>query len=264
STLPQVRRALANIATYTICDDHDVTDDWYLDGAWCQRVLASALGRRVVRNALLAYSLFQAWGNTPDQFDEINGRMLLDAIDIWRRDEAHPAWGTGVIGGTGVINHAPTIDCLLGLPTAFGGSGELQRSEQALRWHYIFAGARFHIIVMDTRTQRIYRSPRDFPGLLSPGAIDRQVIAAARRDVDLTLIISAAPVLGVGFIENIQFWSRLRVKDNYAFDREAWNLEWGTFQNFLCAVSSLQRVVFLSGDVHYAFGSSLEFWDHST
>src|SRR6266699_2029939 len=67
STLPQVRRALANIATYMICDDHDVTDDWYLDGAWCQRVLASPLGRGVVRNALLAYALFQAWGNTPNQ-----------------------------------------------------------------------------------------------------------------------------------------------------------------------------------------------------
>jgi len=64
ATLPQVRRALANIATYTICDDHDVTDDWFLDGAWCRNVLASPLGKRVVRNALLAYCLFQAWGNT--------------------------------------------------------------------------------------------------------------------------------------------------------------------------------------------------------
>ena len=67
-----------------ICDDHDVTDDWYLDGAWCQRVLASPLGRRVVRNALLAYALFQAWGNTPDQFAEPNGLALLDALDTWR------------------------------------------------------------------------------------------------------------------------------------------------------------------------------------
>jgi hypothetical protein len=40
SALPQVRRALANIATYMICDDHDVTDDWYLDGAWCQRFVS--------------------------------------------------------------------------------------------------------------------------------------------------------------------------------------------------------------------------------
>ena len=33
ASLPQVRRALANIPTYMMCDDHNVTDDWYLDGA---------------------------------------------------------------------------------------------------------------------------------------------------------------------------------------------------------------------------------------
>ncbi len=41
---------LGNFDRYAICDDHDVTDDWYLDGAWCQCVLV--------------YALFQAWGNT--------------------------------------------------------------------------------------------------------------------------------------------------------------------------------------------------------
>ncbi len=251
ATLPQVRRALANIATYTICDDHDVTDDWFLDGAWCKRVLASPLGKRVVRNALLAYCLFQAWGNTPDQFEEANGKALLDAIDGWRGDESDP--------------RAATIAEITGLPASFDeGSGELPHSERALRWYYTIPGPRHHTIVMDTRTQRLYRSPKEFPGLLSPGAMQRQIIDAARKDAEVTMIISAAPVLGVGFLEAIQFWSRLRFRDNYAFDREAWNLEWGTFQTFLSTVSALKRVVFLSGDVHYAFGASLEYWDHHT
>ena len=30
--LPFVRRALANVATYMVMDDHDVTDDWFLNG----------------------------------------------------------------------------------------------------------------------------------------------------------------------------------------------------------------------------------------
>src|SRR5437588_10261190 len=248
STLPQVRRALANIATYTIVDDHDVTDDWYLDGAWCQRVLASPLGRGVVRNALLAYALFQAWGNTPDQFDEPDGAALLNAIDAWRWDE--------------LDSQKDTISRIIGLPDSFEGSGELRRSAQALRWNYTVPGSHHHVIVMDTRTQRLYRSPSDFPGLLAPDAIKRQIVAAERKDVDVTLIISATPVLGVGFIEAIQYWGRWRIKNNYAYDCEAWNLEWGTFQKFLSAVSAMQRVVFLSGDVHYAFGSSLEYWDH--
>ena len=251
ASLPQVRRALANIATYTICDDHDVTDDWFLDGAWCKRVLASTLGKRVIRNALLAYSLFQAWGNTPDQFEEANGAALLDAINGWRGDESDPR-ATAIAGITGV-------------PVSFDeGSGELPHSEKALRWYYTIPGPRHHTIVMDTRTQRLYRSPKEFPGLLSPGAMQRQIIEAARKDAEVTVIISAAPVLGVGFLEAIQFWSRLRFRDNYAFDREAWNLEWGTFQTFLSTVSGMKRVVFLSGDVHYAFGASLEYWDLNT
>ena len=44
SRLPQVRRALAHIATYTICDDHEITDDWFLDGAWCRTILTNPLG----------------------------------------------------------------------------------------------------------------------------------------------------------------------------------------------------------------------------
>ncbi|MDQ6660103.1 MAG: hypothetical protein M3Z24_03965, partial [Chloroflexota bacterium] len=250
STLPEVRRVLANIATYTICDDHDVTDDWFLDGAWCQRVLASPLGHRVVRNALLAYALFQAWGNTPDQFEQPNGSALLHAIDTSRGNESE--------------SQEDTIADIIGLPVSFDGSGELSHSDSALQWNYTFSGSHHQVIVLDTRTHRLYRSPSEFPGLLAPDAIERQVVAAERKDAEVTIIISAAPVLGVGFIEAIQFWSRLRIKNNYAYDREAWNLEWGTFQKFLGTVSAMKRVVFLSGDVHYAFGSSLEYWDHAS
>src|SRR5712692_3755960 len=193
ATLPQVRRALANIATYTICDDHDVTDDWFLDGAWCRRVLASPLGRRIVRNGLLAYALFQAWGNTPQQFAEQSGMALLNAVDTWRGDASDV--------------RVETIEELIGLPAAFSGSGELPRSPLALHWYHTYEGPRYQVILMDTRTQRFYRSRHDFPGLLSPDAVHRQVAAAAREDAEVTIIISATPVLGVDFIESIQLWS---------------------------------------------------------
>lgn len=250
ATLPQVRRALANIATYMICDDHEITDDWYLDGAWCRQVLASPLGRHILRNALLSYALFQAWGNTPEQFAAGNGTLLLNMVASWQGNEA--------------ASSEALIDELLGMPPAFDGDGELPRSKRALQWHYGYTGPRYQVIVMDTRTQRFYRSPDEFPGLLSAKAMHSQVTSLARKNAEATLIISATPVVGVDFIESIQFWSRWRVRDNYAYDREAWALEWGTFQRFLKTVSSLQRVVFLSGDVHYAFGSSLEYWDNHT
>jgi len=250
SALPYVRRALANIATYTICDDHEVTDDWYLDGRWCRQVLDSRLGRRVVRNGLLAYVLFQAWGNTPEQFDEENGTALLNAVNNWRGEESD-AW-------------EEVVERTIGLPVSFSGSGELQRSEQALHWHYTYEGPHYQVIVMDTRTQRVYRTPGEFPGLLSHKAMHTQVASVARNEAEVVIIISATPVIGVDFIESIQFWSHWRVRDNYAYDCEAWALEWGTFQHFLKTASAMRRVVFLSGDVHYAFGSSLEYWDYHT
>jgi hypothetical protein len=250
STLPQVRRALAHIPTYTICDDHEITDDWFLDGAWCQRVLANPLGRQIVRNGLLAYALFQAWGNTPQQFEESNGLALLDAVDRWRGDASDAC--------------VAIIEELLGLPSTFSGSGPLPRSPHALHWYHTFDGPRYEVILMDSRTQRFYRSPHDFPGLLSHDAIHEQVLANSHANAEVTIIISATPVLGVDFIESIQVWHHWFVKDNYAYDCEAWALEWETFQHFLKTVSALKRVVLLSGDVHYAFGSSMEYWDQQT
>ena len=250
SRLPQVRRALANIATYTICDDHEITDDWYLDGAWCRNVLDSVVGRWIIRNGLLAYAFFQAWGNTPEQFAGEHGSELLAAVDSWRGDESDAS--------------SQIIERLLGMPAPFGGSGELDRSAQALTWHYTCCGPRYQVIVMDTRTHRLYRTPDEFPGLLSPHAMYAQVAAPSHQEAEVTILISATPVLGVDLVESIQFLSRLRIKQNYAFDREAWALEWSTFQRLLKTTSAMKRVLFLSGDVHYAFGSSLDYWDEQT
>ncbi len=249
--LPQVRRALANIATYMICDDHEITDDWYLDGAWCRQVLSRPLGRRILRNAILAYALFQAWGNTPDQFAGQNGRALLTTLNAWCGDED---WQK--------IDQLALIEEIIGLPASFDGTGELPHLARALHWHYTYEGPQYRVIVMDTRTQRHYRSPEEFPGLLSQKAMERQITAHTGEGPPVTILISATPVVGVDFIESIQFWSRWRVRDNYAYDREAWALEWGTFQRFLKTISKLKRVVILSGDVHYAFGSSMEYWDY--
>jgi hypothetical protein len=249
STLPHVRRALANIPVYTVCDDHDVTDDWFLDGAWCQQVLNNKLGHRIIRNALLAYALFQAWGNTPDQFEEPGGKAFFEAVDGWYGDESDQRVGT--------------ISTMLDLANSFNGRGTLPHREQAFKWHYTYTGPRYQVIVLDTRTHRLYRSPSAFPGLLSPQALKTQVVGAIRKDVDVTLVISPTPVLGQNFIESIQFWSHWSLRNNYALDREAWALDWDTFQPFLKALAAMRKVVILSGDVHYAFGSSLEYWSRA-
>lgn len=245
ATLPQVRRALANISTLMICDDHDVTDDWYLDGAWCRAVLGSPLGHRIVRNGLFGYALCQAWGNDPAQFAGANGSALLAAIDMWRGDEADVAAGL--------------IAELLGLPDGFSGEGELPHSPRALCWHYRVERSGYTVIVLDTRTRREYPHPKLPPGLLSSSALAEQIPPSAAA---MTIVVSATPALGVSLLERFQAFNALHT-DNYTFDREAWSLERATYQHLLAALSKLRRVVVLSGDVHYGFASTLDYWNAS-
>ncbi|GGA85544.1 hypothetical protein [Ornithinibacillus halotolerans] len=58
-TLPALRRILANVPTYMIFDDHDITDDWNISQEWIDGVNRSNLGKHIISNGLAAYFLFQ-------------------------------------------------------------------------------------------------------------------------------------------------------------------------------------------------------------
>ncbi|MCB0732524.1 MAG: hypothetical protein KDC88_15985, partial [Ignavibacteriae bacterium] len=76
--LPKVRKVLANIPTYMIFDDHEITDDWFRTFEWSEKTLSDPTARRVLANGLSAYAVFQGWGNIPEKFDN----TLLPYIDI--------------------------------------------------------------------------------------------------------------------------------------------------------------------------------------
>lgn len=61
-------RVLANVPSYMMFDDHEVTDDWNLNDRWMRRSHAHRGARRIVANALAAYWLFQGWGNVPARY----------------------------------------------------------------------------------------------------------------------------------------------------------------------------------------------------
>ncbi|HEU5349040.1 MAG TPA: hypothetical protein VFU63_10565, partial [Ktedonobacterales bacterium] len=247
-TLPAVRRVLANTPTYMVCDDHDVTDDWYLDGAWCANVLERPLGRRIIRNALYAYALCQAWGNDPAQFDGPNGQSFLAAANRWRGNEDS--------------NDAALLAEHLALPEAFSGTGMLPRGEQALRWHFTVDTPAYRVIALDTRTRRIYDHPHAAPGLISEEAQAEQIGSPGDTPIQdsgrLTLLVSPTPVLGVDIIEKLQLLSL----DHYSYDRESWSLNRRASQALLRRLARFGHVVILSGDVHYGFGSTLEYWEN--
>ncbi len=68
--MSRVARVLANTSTMMIFDDHEITDDWYISAPWRTRVLVAPLGRAIIRNGLMAYTVFQATGNDPQQWRE--------------------------------------------------------------------------------------------------------------------------------------------------------------------------------------------------
>ena len=87
--LPAVSRVLANIPTYMIFDDHEITDDWFITQRWKNQTLgAHILGRDIIRNGLMAYAIFQDWGNAPEEYVPIkqNGRRSLEFNTTYQAD----------------------------------------------------------------------------------------------------------------------------------------------------------------------------------
>jgi hypothetical protein len=264
----KVRRALANVPVLTICDDHEVTDDWFITGAWRARVLASPLGRAIIRNALLAYVVFQAWGNTPEAFETAGTpeAQLLALV---------PSLFTGTTKPNGDL--AKQVDTLLGLDDPTGGGPSLR---VAFNYHVDLAGAR--LVVLDTRNHREYLTPNGPPGLLSQDALDAQLPIKLTDDVPLLIVVSPAPVLGPRLTEEILepgitraydfIYTALRNADKAAagidkqtatgdlkVDVEHWSARPAAFERFLARVSRCPRVVFLAGDVHYAASYAMDY-----
>lgn len=153
------RRVLANVATYMMFDDHEVTDDWYLNQRVHDRLKGvgqtgalAEIGPRLLRNGLSAYTIFQHWGNVPDDF--ASGATGDQLLDLW-------AWTDTNQPST--LERSPRdADELLDLaldasgepqdPTipASGDRGDFDR----IRWDYAIGFPAHRLISLDTRTWR--------------------------------------------------------------------------------------------------------------
>ncbi len=267
--LGKVQRALANIPTYMIFDDHEISDDWYLNRAWCERVLGRPLGRRMVQNGLLAYALTQAWGNTPDQFGPgTAGDRLLTAAQAWAGS-----------GGTDLQAEA-TLAQRLGLPrqTEAGQPNfradspvwVLDHHPEALCWHYTVRSSCHEVIVLDTRTWRGYPDHADakaVPRLLSPTALKQQLqqpLNQTQAQGLETIIVAPTNVIHLQVIDWAQQWS-LRQGNVFGHDvGDSWNLHELALAELLRVLfSHRDRLIVLSGDIHYGFAAQLTYWQTS-
>lgn len=248
-TLRHVRRALANVPSYMIFDDHEVTDDWYLHGQWDLTVRNNSAGRRLMRNALIAYAIFQDWGNQPEQYAAGAGLELLQRVRF-----------DGASGKTPLHDQPDDLDCHLGIQPSGSPCPNVR-----LAWHYRIAWDAHQIIVLDTRTCRAYsKVPKGNSGLLTADAQHWQLGRYAPGDGLETVVVSPAPFIGVPLLEEAVQKLYAHYKGPEAADSEAWIGNRPLFEAFLSELAAFGRVILLSGDVHYAFSNSVAYFrdDH--
>ena len=229
ASLPRVRRVLANVATYMIFDDHEVTDDWNITRRWRDTVRDSPLGRRILTNALAAQWAFQAWGNAPDRFGEELVRTLEESLARRQQD----------------------IGALSSALDAVGG------------WSFFLPGSPC-VLCLDERTQRAFDSDEGAPRRVSQAALETAVRGITERMAagGLLVVAAPAPVIGVPLIEQLQeFLTWKNYKAALDKDLESWHANLAGFIAFLRAVAACRPAgcLLLSGDVHFAYVALADF-----
>ena len=219
--LSKVRRLLANLPTYMIFDDHDVTDDWNLTAKWEEAAYGHAFSKRIIGNALIGYTLFQGLGNNPQRMLANLGEPLAHYFEQ-----------------QSVQTQDDLIDTLL-------------KYEQ---WHYTLATSP-KLVVLDTRTRR-WRSESN---LAKPsGLMDWEALMEFQHELvgqDKVIIVSPAPMYGVKVIETVQRIATM-CGASLLVDAENWMAHPGTANTLLSIFmhrKTPQQFVILSGDVHYSF-----------
>ncbi|MGH9752395.1 MAG: hypothetical protein ACREA2_06380, partial [Blastocatellia bacterium] len=287
--LGRVRRALANVPTYMIFDDHDVTDDFNGTLDVCLEHYSKPLGIRVIQNGLTAYALCQHWGNVPDKFEKVDQaptppeRALLEMLD------------PGLIAPSQAIplnqkaaryeQVSKDMRALLGMPE---NKSEVEQQKAvvhkpgSLLYNYTIEADGHQIIVTDTRTWRSFPKGGREPGeMLPPAQLVNQILETPAletpelRDRALLVVLStnAPAVPAIRSAARHTFIARagaLITGGDLSPDTfEAWEIPSEATDRLLRTLTSklpkntsgehYGRVILLSGDVHHSFATRLSY-----
>lgn len=274
----RVRRALANVPTYMMFDDHDVTDDWNLCAKWVSNVHGTAIGRSVLRDGLVSFLLMQAWGNDPEAYETGPGAQLLAA--------AARLFPAGAPDGPDAAA-VQEIDTLLGL----GGGRQPQ-----VDWHFTIDGGVHRVVVCDTRTRRGFTGDISPPIALPDGIREQQIPEGPLpAGMEVLFVVITQPVLDSvllgeftqGAVNRVlaaktHIWRvMLRVANLinhpatpdaplppleqpmyplHKKDYEGWSTRPDEIEKLLARLARYPRVAILSGDIHHAVTNSLRYW----
>ncbi len=230
NSIPRIRRSLANISTYMIMDDHEITDDWNINFTWEMKVKKNALGRRIVANGLAAYWAFQAWGNQPSvkTFSELFKAIIAGYLFYKTIDDN-------------------TFEKCLIAP------------DNPKLWSFI-TPTNPPIFFLDCRTRR-QKNPldNDYPSLLmSDDALQDFFNDASKLSVagGALILVAQTPAFDVPVIERFKESDGFKkIPDSiYEDDMESWHASRAGLYKLIKTIYAIgpKSCLILSGDVHYA------------
>ena len=295
--LTKVRRTLANVPTYMIMDDHDVTDDWNLNPIWVERVNKTAFGRAILRNGIAAYAVFQDWGNDPVRFlNEDTAaagdpKRMLDSLATMFPVRA-TATAKPVTTEVPTQSVMDTLDKFYGLDKLPKAqlTGGFDPVTPPIKWHWSYKGPKYLMVALDNRTRRSFASREGPPGNVAISAIPDQIPDALPAGLEVLIVVAPLQVIGAGFLDELIAPVAYRVFDAKSYGKlnpepseedeaagrrgpgtrrmigtdpdaiEAWAFDPPTLEALLKRLSAHKRVVLLSGDVHYASANALSYW----
>ncbi|TKF53237.1 alkaline phosphatase family protein [Vibrio lentus] len=252
--LPQVQRLFAHIPTYMIFDDHDVTDDWNLTVGWEHAVDQNRFATQVIGNGLAAYWMFQGWGNAPEKFSsefiEQTKQLFSPVISSNESESRGEDNGERNSESNGVLSK--NID-----PQQH--QQYLEMIDRFEEWHYTINTSP-KVIVLDTRTRRWRSESR----MNKPsGLMDWEALTEFQHQLinqEKVVIVSAAPMFGVKFIETLQKMATTIGKP-LMIDAENWMAHPGSANTLISIFTHTKtptNFVVLSGDVHYSFAYDIK------
>ncbi len=225
--LPKVRCALANVATYMIFDDHELTDDWNLSKAWEIRALRGPqgrMGKRVIAHALCAYWAFQGWGNKPEAFDATFRKTITDYFANRESD----------------------------------GSAFEAILLETHPWSFV-APTTPPVFFLDSRTRRAASTVRpDAPSaLLNDDALQdfHSQVSMQQASSNWLIVIAQTPVFGNPDSESYLEDKGFREAAAEKYDLEMWHANRAGYYKLLRVLHAIapHGCIILSGDVHYGF-----------
>ena len=256
-TLPNVRRALANIPSYMIFDDHEVTDDWNMTFSEWAKVYSDKLGMRICQNALADYNICQHWGNAPEDFLDTNQSLpgtkilnLLNGLDASKYEQ-----------------RADDVRKAVGLYDGVTFKNKRSAGHEAgtINYHYTIEGPCHQVIVTDSR------SWRSFPGttavLIPPAQIQEQIVNTPKTLNRLLFVVvttNAPPMRAIRTATEMDYVANKF--EHFPDVYESWEMSAQTIDRLFKGISEKMpdvagakkgHAILLSGDVHMSFASRM-------